>query len=215
MEDFPPSRDDPHRRAGGLPHGPPEEMFVSTPGDRNRALLMALASPRADQDEPGRGTGAPGAGQPRLGIMRHQRLMRRSFGDTDNRSRSMRQFVQLSGRSRTRMAGCTNCGKPRREDRHAHRVRDYSNCGAFIVHLDGIGKRDDSVLAVQGRAADHHDQGLAKRRVAPLQKAVPQRATLCAVRIRTPDMIMDDAGNLLRRPGPSDQEIREGLEGNL
>src|SRR5205807_223732 len=93
---------------------------------------------------------------------------------------------------------------------------DTSNCGACTVHFDGKAVKSCSVLAVQ---ADGHDvttiQGLATDgEWHPLQKAFHEcHALQCGY--CTPGMIMAAADLLRDNPNPSEDEIREGLEGNL
>jgi carbon-monoxide dehydrogenase small subunit len=93
---------------------------------------------------------------------------------------------------------------------------DTSNCGACTVHLDGKAVKSCTVLAVQ---ADGHDvttiQGLASDgQWHPLQKAFHEcHALQCGY--CTPGMIMAAADFLRDNPNPSEDEIREGIEGNL
>jgi carbon-monoxide dehydrogenase small subunit len=93
---------------------------------------------------------------------------------------------------------------------------DTSNCGACTVHFDGKAVKSCTVLAVQ---ADGHDvmtiQGLASDGGwHPLQKAFHEcHALQCGY--CTPGMIMAAADLLRDNPNPSEDEIREGLEGNL
>jgi aerobic carbon-monoxide dehydrogenase small subunit len=93
---------------------------------------------------------------------------------------------------------------------------DTSNCGACTVHLDGKAVKSCSVLAVQ---ADGHDvttiQGLAADgQWHPLQKAFHEcHALQCGY--CTPGMIMAAADFLRDNPNPAEDEIREGIEGNL
>ena len=93
---------------------------------------------------------------------------------------------------------------------------DTSNCGACTVHLDGNAVKSCTVLAVQ---ADGHEvttiQGLAKDgEWHPLQKAFHERHALqCGY--CTPGMIMAAADFLRENPNPSEDEVREGIEGNL
>ncbi|HMC71067.1 MAG TPA: (2Fe-2S)-binding protein, partial [Mycobacteriales bacterium] len=93
---------------------------------------------------------------------------------------------------------------------------DTSNCGACTVHFDGKAVKSCTVLAVQ---ADGHDvttiQGLASEgEWHPLQKAFHEcHALQCGY--CTPGMIMTAADLLRDNPNPSEDEIREGLEGNL
>jgi aerobic carbon-monoxide dehydrogenase small subunit len=93
---------------------------------------------------------------------------------------------------------------------------DTSNCGACTVHLDGKAVKSCTVLAVQ---ADGHEvttiQGLAQNgQWHPLQKAFHEcHALQCGY--CTPGMIMAAADFLRDNPNPSEEEIREGIEGNL
>ena len=93
---------------------------------------------------------------------------------------------------------------------------DTSNCGACTVHLDGKAVKSCSLLAVQ---ADGHEvttiQGLATNGTwHPLQKAFHERHALqCGY--CTPGMIMAAADFLRENPNPSEEDIREGIEGNL
>jgi aerobic carbon-monoxide dehydrogenase small subunit len=93
---------------------------------------------------------------------------------------------------------------------------DTSNCGACTVLMDGMSVKSCTVLAVQ---ADGHDittvEGLGiGGEPHPMQTAFHQEHALqCGY--CTPGMILA-ALDLLRENGdPSEQEIREGLEGNL
>ena len=93
---------------------------------------------------------------------------------------------------------------------------DTSNCGACTVHLDGKAVKSCTVLAVQ---ADGHEvttiQGLsANGEWHPLQTAFHEcHALQCGY--CTPGMIMAAADFLRDNPNPSEDEIREGIEGNL
>jgi aerobic carbon-monoxide dehydrogenase small subunit len=92
---------------------------------------------------------------------------------------------------------------------------DTSNCGACTVHLDGISVKSCSVLAVQADGSEVTTiEGLANGEWHPLQKSFhSEHALQCGY--CTPGMIMAAADLLRENPDPSDQEIREGLEGNL
>jgi carbon-monoxide dehydrogenase small subunit len=93
---------------------------------------------------------------------------------------------------------------------------DTSNCGACTVHLDGSSVKSCTVLAVQ---ADGHDvttiEGLAQGGdLHPMQQAFHENHALqCG--FCTPGMIMQSIDLLKENPDPSEDEVREGLEGNL
>jgi carbon-monoxide dehydrogenase small subunit len=93
---------------------------------------------------------------------------------------------------------------------------DTSNCGACTVHLDGEAVKSCTVLAVQADGAEVKPiEGLGDgQRLHPLQEAFWEHHGLqCG--FCTPGMIMAAADLLRRKPDPSEEEIRHGLEGNL
>ena len=92
---------------------------------------------------------------------------------------------------------------------------DTSNCGACTVLMDGESVKSCSVLAVQADGAEITTiQGLAEDGLHPLQQAFHEMHALqCGY--CTPGMILAAADLLRENPNPSDDEIREGLEGNL
>src|SRR4051812_5117220 len=92
---------------------------------------------------------------------------------------------------------------------------DTSNCGACTVDLDGQSVKSCSVLAVQADGGEVTTiQGLAGSEWHPLQKAFKDNHALqCGY--CTPGMIMAARDLLRDNPSPSNQEVREGLEGNL
>jgi aerobic carbon-monoxide dehydrogenase small subunit len=92
---------------------------------------------------------------------------------------------------------------------------DTSNCGACTVLLNGLSAKSCSVLAVQADGAEITTiQGLADGEWHPLQHAFhEQHALQCGY--CTPGMIMAAADLLRDNPNPTEQEVREGLEGNL
>ncbi|GAA4621526.1 (2Fe-2S)-binding protein [Actinoallomurus vinaceus] len=93
---------------------------------------------------------------------------------------------------------------------------DTSNCGACTVLMDGLSVKSCSVLAVQ---ADGHEittiEGLGDgQNLHPLQRAFHEEHALqCGY--CTPGMIMAALDLLRENADPSDDEIRDGLEGNL
>jgi carbon-monoxide dehydrogenase small subunit len=94
---------------------------------------------------------------------------------------------------------------------------DTSNCGACTVLLDGISVKSCSLLAVQ---ADGHEvttiEGLAGPDgvLHPMQQAFHDNHALqCG--FCTPGMIMAGVDLLRENPRPSENEVREGIEGNL
>ncbi len=92
---------------------------------------------------------------------------------------------------------------------------DTSNCGACTVLMDGASVKSCSVLAVQADGADITTiQGLANGEWHPLQRAFHEEHALqCGY--CTPGMIMAAADLLRDNPHPTEQEIRDGIEGNL
>ncbi|GAA4994596.1 (2Fe-2S)-binding protein [Pseudonocardia tropica] len=93
---------------------------------------------------------------------------------------------------------------------------DTSNCGACTVHLNGQSVKSCSVLAVQADGAEVTTiEGLARDgRLHPVQEAFRECHGLqCGY--CTPGMIMAAVDLLGDNPDPSEQEVREGIEGNL
>jgi len=94
---------------------------------------------------------------------------------------------------------------------------DTSNCGACTVLMDGRSVKSCSVLAVQADGASITTiQGLAEgeNNWHPVQTAFKECHGLqCG--FCTPGMVMSSVDLLSENPNPSEEEIREGLEGNL
>jgi len=92
---------------------------------------------------------------------------------------------------------------------------DTSNCGACTVLLDGLSVKSCAVLAVQADGSEVATiQGLADGELHPLQRAFHEEHALqCGY--CTPGMIMAAADLLRDNPHPTEEQVREGLEGNL
>jgi carbon-monoxide dehydrogenase small subunit len=94
---------------------------------------------------------------------------------------------------------------------------DTSNCGACTVDLDGRSVKSCSVLAVQADGREVTTiEGLAGPDGAldPVQQAFHENHALqCG--FCTPGMIMAVRDLLRDNPNPSEDDIREGIEGNL
>ncbi|MGH8861954.1 MAG: (2Fe-2S)-binding protein [Jatrophihabitantaceae bacterium] len=93
---------------------------------------------------------------------------------------------------------------------------DTSNCGACTVDLDGQSVKSCTVLAVQADGSEVTTiEGLAQDGVLhPMQQAFHDNHALqCGY--CTPGMIMAARDLLMGNPNPSEDEIREGIEGNL
>ena len=93
---------------------------------------------------------------------------------------------------------------------------DTSQCGACTVHIDGHSAKSCTLLAVQADGCQVTTiEGLAKDgQLHPLQEAFWEEHGLqCGY--CTPGMIMSACALLKDNPDPDEDEIREGLEGNL
>ncbi len=93
---------------------------------------------------------------------------------------------------------------------------DTSQCGACVVHVNGVSVKSCTMLAVQCDGAEITTiEGLAQDgQLHPLQEGFWEKHGLqCG--FCTPGMIMAAADLLKRNPNPTDEEIRHGLEGNL
>ena len=97
-----------------------------------------------------------------------------------------------------------------------HTGCDTTNCGACTVHLNGESVKSCTVLAVQADGAEVTTiEGLGQEgNLHPLQAGFWEKHGLqCG--FCTPGMIMAAADLLNRNPDPTEDEIRQGLEGNL
>jgi carbon-monoxide dehydrogenase small subunit len=93
---------------------------------------------------------------------------------------------------------------------------DTSNCGACTVHLDGEAVKSCTVLAVQADGSTVTTiEGIADgTTLHPMQKAFHEQHGLqCG--FCTPGMIMASIDLVGDNPDPSEDEVREGIEGNL
>jgi carbon-monoxide dehydrogenase small subunit len=93
---------------------------------------------------------------------------------------------------------------------------DTSNCGACTVDLDGRSAKSCTVLAVQADGSSVTTiEGLAENgTLHPMQQAFHDKHALqCG--FCTPGMIMAARDLLQNNPNPTEEEIREGIEGNL
>jgi carbon-monoxide dehydrogenase small subunit len=93
---------------------------------------------------------------------------------------------------------------------------DTTSCGACTVLLDGESVKSCTMLAVQADGASITTiEGLADGdRMHPMQEAFREHHGLqCGY--CTPGMVMAAVSLLKEHPHPTEQEVREGLEGNL
>jgi carbon-monoxide dehydrogenase small subunit len=94
---------------------------------------------------------------------------------------------------------------------------DTSSCGACSVHLDGEAVKSCTLLAVQADGASVTTiEGLAPSadELHPMQQAFQEHHGLqCG--FCTPGMVMAATSLLREIPDPTEQQVREGLEGNL
>ena len=93
---------------------------------------------------------------------------------------------------------------------------DTSNCGACTVIMNGRSVKSCTVLAVEADGADILTvEGLSKDgKLHPIQEAFWDNHGLqCGY--CTPGMIMEAYWLLKENPNPSEEDIREGISGNL
>jgi carbon-monoxide dehydrogenase small subunit len=95
---------------------------------------------------------------------------------------------------------------------------DTSQCGACVVHVDGISAKSCTMLAVQAAGTNVTTiEGLAKPdgTLHPMQEMFREHHALqCG--FCTPGMVMSAIDLVNNHPGGiTEQEIRDGLEGNL
>jgi carbon-monoxide dehydrogenase small subunit len=93
---------------------------------------------------------------------------------------------------------------------------DTSQCGACVVHVDGKSVKSCTMLAVQANGAKVTTiEGLAKNGdLHPMQAAFREHHGLqCG--FCTPGMVMSAVDLASRNAAPSEQDVREWLEGNI
>ena len=94
---------------------------------------------------------------------------------------------------------------------------DTSQCGACVVHVNGVSVKSCTMLAAQAQGAQVTTiEGLAKRdgTLHPMQAAFREHHALqCG--FCTPGMIMSSLDLVQHNADPSDEQIREWLEGNI
>lgn len=94
---------------------------------------------------------------------------------------------------------------------------DTSQCGACVVHVDGLSVKSCSMLAVQANGTEVTTiEGVAPdaQTLHPMQEAFRQHHGLqCG--FCTSGMIMSALDLIHRHPDPDEQQITEWLEGNI
>jgi len=93
---------------------------------------------------------------------------------------------------------------------------DTSQCGACVVHVDGKSVKSCTMLAVQANGSKVATiEGLAKNgELHPMQAAFREHHGLqCG--FCTPGMVMSAVDLANRNAAPSEQDVREWLEGNI
>ena len=93
---------------------------------------------------------------------------------------------------------------------------DTSQCGACVIHINGESVKSCTMLAVMANGQDVTTiEGIADGdKMHPIQAAFHENHGLqCG--FCTPGMVMSAIELVTRNPSASEQEIREGLEGNI
>ncbi|WP_299549168.1 (2Fe-2S)-binding protein [uncultured Tateyamaria sp.] len=94
---------------------------------------------------------------------------------------------------------------------------DTSQCGACVVHVDGQAVKSCTMLAVEAEGAEVatiEGQANADGSLNVIQQAFQDHHGLqCG--FCTPGMVMSAAALLKDNPKPSEQDVREYLEGNI
>ncbi|MEL6979578.1 MAG: (2Fe-2S)-binding protein [Pseudomonadota bacterium] len=99
----------------------------------------------------------------------------------------------------------------------AHIGCDTSQCGACVVHMDGVSVKACSVLAHEADGAEIRTiEGMAEAdgSLGVIQRAFREHHALqCG--FCTPGMVMSAADLLARNAAPTGAEVRDWLEGNI
>ncbi len=93
---------------------------------------------------------------------------------------------------------------------------DTSQCGACVVHVNGVSAKSCTMLAIQADGADVATiEGLDDNgTLHPMQEAFRDNHGLqCG--FCTPGMVMSALDLVKNNPSPSEQDVREWLEGNI
>lgn len=94
---------------------------------------------------------------------------------------------------------------------------DTSQCGACVVHVDGVAVKSCTMLAAEAEGSEVstiEGQAAPDGTLNTIQQAFQDHHGLqCG--FCTPGMVMTTAALLKDNPKPSEQEIREHLEGNI
>ena len=93
---------------------------------------------------------------------------------------------------------------------------DTSQCGACVVHLNGESVKSCTMLALAAEGAEVTTiEGIGSAEsLHPMQQAFHENHGLqCG--FCTPGMVMSAIELVEKNPNPSEQDVREGLEGNI
>ena len=93
---------------------------------------------------------------------------------------------------------------------------DTSQCGACVVHVNGESVKSCTMLAVAAEGTDVTTiEGIGSAEsLHPMQQAFHENHGLqCG--FCTPGMVMSAIELVEKNPNPSEQDVREGLEGNI
>lgn len=93
---------------------------------------------------------------------------------------------------------------------------DTSQCGACVVHVNGESVKSCTMLAVAADGAEVTTiEGIGSAEsLHPMQQAFHENHGLqCG--FCTPGMVMSAIELVEKNPNPSEQDVREGLEGNI